>query len=255
MRFVPAARVTRGPLAGLPGVTWLRAVEAALDEAAEPVEIFFRDDDVGWRTDRLLALLDVFDSSGMPLDLAIIPAELDEPLAAELRARAAWLGVHQHGLAHRNHELSGRKHEFGPSRSRARQRADIEAGARRLNELLGDIPEPIFTPPWNRCTADTGHCLVDLGFHVLSRESRAAPLAIPGLQELPVRVDWVVPEPGERAAAAIRDARPVGIMFHHAVMAADDRRKADQLLALVAGHPQAHPRRMLECAGSGRIPR
>ena len=70
--------------------------------------------------------------------------------------RPAASRVHQHGLAHVNHEPDGRKFEFGPSRTHEEQRADIEAGRRLLAERLGDAVEPIFTPPWNRCTRDTG---------------------------------------------------------------------------------------------------
>ena len=69
--------------------------------------------------------------------------------------------------------------------------------------------EPIFTPPWNRCTIDTGTALAELGFRVLSRESRAEPLGVPGLLELPIHIDWVRLAPvelGDRIAGAIRGA-------------------------------------------------
>jgi hypothetical protein len=217
-------------------VHWLDPVRAALDSASAPVELFFRDDDAGWGTDRLRALLDRFAAHALPLDLAVIPAELDERLAAELRARTASqpLSVHQHGFAHRNHEPDGRKYEFGPHRAAEDQRADIEAGAGRLRGLLGDLVEPIFTPPWNRCTVATGHCLVDLGFRVLSREWRATPLCLPGLAETPIRVDWLKPDVAARLADAIHDGDRVGVMFHHAVMDGDDLARADELLALLA---------------------
>ena len=228
----------------------LDPVERQLDASPAPVDVFFRDDDAGWRDDLLVPLLDLFDEHALPLDLAVIPAALGEGFAAELRARAGpRLGLHQHGLAHRNHEPDGRKHEFGPSRRHADQRRDIEAGAARLEALLGDAVEPIFTPPWNRCTEVTGRCLLELGFGVLSRESRAAPLNLPGLCELPVSVDWVRFAPAElaqRLAAAIREPGPVGVMLHHAVMDAADRARAGELLALVASHPHARPNRMRE---------
>jgi hypothetical protein len=216
----------------------LDPVTAALDAAPAPVDVFFRDDDAGWGTDRLRALLDVFARHDLPLDLAVIPAELDEELAAELRARVASqrLHLHQHGFAHRNHEPNGRKYEFGPHRSPAQQRRDIEAGAARLAQLLGTAPEPIFTPPWNRCTPDTGHALVALGFRVLSRESRAERLGIEGLDEVPIRVDWVKPDAIERLACAIGEGGRTGVMFHHDEMDAADLARADELLARLAGH-------------------
>jgi peptidoglycan/xylan/chitin deacetylase (PgdA/CDA1 family) len=235
---------------------WLDPVQEELDSAPAPVDVFFRDDDAGWRDDRLIALLDLFEQHALPLDLAVIPAALERSLAAELRARAgARLGLHQHGFAHRNHEPDGRRFEFGPWRPYGAQRRDIEAGAGRLAALLGDVVQPIFTPPWNRCTSDTGRCLLELGFRALSRESRAAPLGLPGLRELPVGVDWcgrrhgvrfTAREAAERLAGALRDGGPVGVMFHHAVMDAADLAGAGELLALVAEHPRAVPRPMRE---------
>src|SRR3954451_22796727 len=137
---------------------WLDPVTAALDAAPAPVPVFFRDDDAGWADARLFDLLDRFAACSLPVDLAVIPMELDAALAEELAARPR-VGLHQHGLAHVNHEREGRKHEFGPSRDAAAQRADIAAGRARLTDLLGDRVDPIFTPPWNRCTAATGDCL------------------------------------------------------------------------------------------------
>ncbi len=186
---------------------------------------------------------------GLPLDLAVIPRALRGPLARELRARAGErLGLHQHGLAHANHEPDGRKYEFGPTRSREAQRADIAAGRDLLAERLGGVVQPIFTPPWNRCTAETGECLAELGFTVLSRESRAEPLGVPGLRELPVHIDWSRLAPGElarRLAAAVVSGEPVGVMFHHAEMDEAEMARADELLALLARHPRVVARPMM----------
>ena len=157
------------------------------------------------------------------------------------------MGLHQHGLAHTNHEREGRKCEFGPSRALEAQRRDIEAGRDRLTDLLGDRVDPIFTPPWNRCTPDTGTALTELGFRVLSRESRAEPLGMPGLFELPVHIDWVrlsLLELGARIAGAIRSGGPVGLMFHHAVM--EDMRPMSDLLTVLAGRVRAE--RMIDLA-------
>jgi hypothetical protein len=236
---------------------WLDPVQAAIDAANRPVDVFFRDDDAGWESDRLFALIHRFEAHALPLDVAVIPLALDRDLAAELRARAATtkLALHQHGFAHLNHEPEGRKFEFGPSRSHRQQGRDIEIGAARLAGLLGDAVQPIFTPPWNRCTIETAHALVERGFRVLSRESRAAPFDLPGLQELPIRLDWLAhhhgirlspDEFGERLAQAIYDGGPVGVMFHHAAMDAAELDRADELLALVAGHPRVRAGAILD---------
>ena len=163
------------------------------------------------------------------------------------------MGLHQHGFAHVNHEPEGRKCEFGPARDAAAQRRDIIDGRERLAALLGDRVDPIFTPPWNRCTADTGRILAELGFAVLSREARAEPLGVAGLAELPVCVDYIrlLPEElGRRIAAAIGGGSPVGLMFHHAVMEEADMRRAADLLSLLAGHERAAAARMMDLVGS-----
>jgi predicted deacetylase len=236
-------------------VRWLDLVAAALDEAPAPVPVFFRDDDAGWATDRLRALVDRFERHGLSLDLAVIPQALRPGLARELRARAGdGLALHQHGLAHVNHEPEGRKIEFGPSRSREAQRRDIEAGRRLLRERLGDAVEPIFTPPWNRCTAVTGLCLAELGFSVLSREARAEPLGIPELRELPVSLDWSRLSPRAFAESFAAAAAPVGVMFHHAEMDDAEMDRADELLGLLAAHDRVAARPMMALATGSRAP-
>jgi peptidoglycan/xylan/chitin deacetylase (PgdA/CDA1 family) len=236
---------------------WLGAVAGALDAAPAAVPFFFRDDDAGWGDARLVALLDLFAARALPVDLAVIPAELDAGLARELLARPG-VGLHQHGFAHLNHEPEGRKCEFGPSRPMERQREDVAAGRERLAGLLGDRVDPVFTPPWNRCTEITGRCLAELGFRALSREARAEPLGIPGLAELPVSVDWfahrkgvrLTPwELGGRLVAAIGSGAPVGLMLHHAIMDAADMRRVADLLGLLAGHERVRAMGMMGLVG------
>jgi hypothetical protein len=223
----------------------LRKLLDSLDSAPTPVEVFFRDDDAGWDDARLLALCDLFGALELPLDLAGFPVALHEGLARELHSRG-WLGLHQHGYAHSNHEVSGRKCEFGPSRSYDEQRHDIAAGHDALAEL--GIETALFTPPWNRCTADTGRALLDLGFTVLSREHRAEPLGLDGLAELPVHLDVARLSPEDldaRFAAHVAEGGPVGVMFHHAVMEREDFDRATELLRLLARHASVRARHML----------
>jgi hypothetical protein len=240
---------------------WLQPLVSALDGADGGVDVWFRDDDAGWRDERLLELLDRFAERGLPLDVAAIPSAVGEELTGELRARHAAasgrLGLHQHGFAHTNHETEGKKQEFGPARSADEQRRDLREGRERLRDLLGDALDPVFTPPWNRCTEVTGRCLLELGVRVLSREARVPPLALPGLAEVPVHVDWFAKRKGERLgrdeigaqlAAAVRSGGPVGVMFHHAEMDADEMAAAGELLDVLAGHPAVRPRRVLDLA-------
>jgi predicted glycosyltransferase/broad specificity phosphatase PhoE/peptidoglycan/xylan/chitin deacetylase (PgdA/CDA1 family) len=253
-RRAPARRAHRG---------WLAPVARALDEAAEPVTWFFRDDDAGWDDPRLRALVSTFARREAPIDLAVIPQALEPPLARELATLwdAGTVRLHQHGLSHRNHEPEGRACEFGPHRDEATQRRDVEAGRDRLLSLLGPRLDPIFTPPWNRCTADTGRILASLGL-ALSRESRARALDVPGLVELPVSVDWLKKRDGRRLsreeigalmARAVRGGGPVGVMFHHAEMDARDVAQAGRMLDLLQKHSGAEWRPMREIAGQGRV--
>jgi len=225
---------------------WLESVRRALATAAEPVPCFFRDDDAGWGDDGLHRLLDVFEEAAAPIDLAVIPRAVTPELAAALdrRRRAApeLVRVHQHGLAHENHEQAGRKCEFGVSRSYEQQLDDIVTGQRMLRDLFDVEPDSIFTPPWNRCTADTARAVQTAGIEVLSRESRAEPLGVSGVLELPVSVDWMRERDGARItpaeiggaiADAVTEGAPVGVMLHHAVMSAGDRGLVGELLALL----------------------
>jgi hypothetical protein len=225
----------------------LRNLLLSLEQTNAPVDVFFRDDDAGWEDARLFELIERFAAEGLPLDLAVIPAELTPELAARLADGHA--GLHQHGFAHTNHQLEGRKCEFGSDRSREAQRADIAAGQERLRSLLGPRVDPFFTPPWNRCMPYTGEVLVELGFSLLSREHRAEPLGL--LPELPVHLDVARLSPGEldtRFASHVRDGGPIGVMFHHGVMDEEAMRRASELLALLAGHERVRPRAMRDLA-------
>lgn len=244
---------------------WLDPLRARLDAVDKPVTFFFRDDDAGWADERLFELMGLLEERRLPIDLATIPCALSEPLADELRARQAAgrgrVGLHQHGFAHVNHEPEGRKQEFGPARSADEQREDIATGRRDLERLLGGCLDPVFTPPWNRCTPVTGRCLAELGFRVLSREHRAEPLAVEGLAEVPVSVDWFAKRKGvpldraavgEQLAARTEGDGPVGVMFHHAAMDAAEMAAATDLLDLLAAHANCRFASILELASDSR---
>ena len=227
---------------------WLAPLRAALDAAPAPVTFFFRDDDAGWRDDRLEALLDVFARYGVPIDLAAIPLATTPALATALVARAETgqpVGVHQHGYAHLDHQAEGRKCEFGSDRSYDEQLEDIAAGQRLLRALLGPALEPVFTPPWNRCTEDTGAALVELGIGALSRDRTAVPLGLERLRELPVQVDWFAKRTGmplgrdavgKQLAARAGEPAPVGVMLHHAEMDTEDMTAMGELLDTICAH-------------------
>jgi hypothetical protein len=237
--------------------TWLDQLRTRLDAARQPGPFFFRDDDAGWDDEGLFSLLHIFVEHGVPLDLAVIPKAISAELASRIRKlleiESGLISIHQHGYAHVNQEVEGRKCEFGPSRSRSKQLSDIKAGNRLLTDQFGAMVAPVFTPPWNRCTSITGECLVQSGFEVLSRDATAPPLNIPGLVELPVSIDWLkrwhgvrldINEIGNALAVAASGSFPVGVMLHHAAMNEADRERLKELLTLLASHRQAQCRLM-----------
>src|SRR5262249_25762613 len=107
---------------------------------------------------------------------------------------------------------------------------------------------PFFTPPWNRCTPETGLLLVELGYELLSRDGGEPPLDLAGLLEMPIRVDWLRRPPGRphdhaalaaRLAGEVCNPRPVGVMLHHARMDGEERSVLGELLALLTTAPTA----------------
>ncbi|HET7350976.1 MAG TPA: hypothetical protein VFJ28_08555 [Marmoricola sp.] len=241
-------------------MSWLDPVRRALGERSEPTVVFFRDDDAGRGDVRLGAMLDRFEAHHVGVDIAVIPALVRGPLAAALRERIEIGGIriHQHGLLHVNHEQEGRKHEFGPSRNLAQQSADVATGRNLLLGWFGEeMVEPVFTPPWNRCTADTGTAIRANGLHVLSRNTTAPRLDQPGLVEVPITIDWfghrrgvrwTPDELAERIAEQVRGGEPIGVMLHHAVTNVDELGRVDDLLALCATHSGVHVSSIIEVA-------
>lgn len=231
-------------------MNWLDPLRKTLDSNPDSITFFFRNDDVGWEDTRLFELLDLFAEFNLPLDLAVIPTAVSPRTAASLRTlverNPGKLSIHQHGYAHLNHDETGRKCEFGVTRSRDLQRADIEAGKYRLNDLFGPTLEPIFTPPWNRCTAATAACLRETGFKLLSRDITAPRLG--EIAELPVSIDWfakrksvrLTPEEiGSSFSSAASACARIGVMLHHALMNEEERKRLGELLQLVSTHSQA----------------
>jgi peptidoglycan/xylan/chitin deacetylase (PgdA/CDA1 family) len=242
-------------------MSWLDPVRRALDERADPCLVFFRDDDAGRDDRRLAAMLDRFEAHRVGVDVAVIPALVGRALADALHRRvdAGGVRLHQHGLAHVNHEPTGRKHEFGPSRGLSRQSTDVATGRRLLLDWFGEADvEPVFTPPWNRCTPDTGAALLAHDLRVLSRDHTAPPLRLPGLAEVPVTLDWFGHHKGvrwtpaalaTRLADQVRAGDPIGVMLHHAVTDADELARVDELLGLSARHPAVRTTSIVELAG------
>ena len=239
----------------------LSPVLAALESASHPVDCFIRDDDAGWDSEALFALLDLTQAAGVPIDLAVIPAAVDDALTHRLieriDARPGRLGIHQHGLSHANHQTDlasgGRKCEFGPARGPEAQQLDLLRGQALLHERFGSRVDAIFTPPWNRCATHTPELLAGLGWAALSRDRGATPQH--ELRELPVDLDWSrAHRQGGAAAVAeawaarlrerLADGRAFGLMLHHAAMDGAERALLGRWLAALSTHPRLRWRAM-----------
>ena len=232
-------------------ICWLDPVRRMLDDAIEPITFFFRNDDVGWDEAQLFQLLEIFEARSVPIDLAVIPTEISNRparrLTERLRLSAGRIRLHQHGYRHANHEISGRKCEFGRDRTVTDQANDLKAGQHRLVAAFDDLFDPIFTPPWNRCTQATADLLGAGFYRALSRDIGAQPLHLDGLCEIPVGIDWcgweARPEGrsglGREIASFASRGIPIGVMLHHAEMSRDSRAAVKNILELLAAHPSA----------------
>lgn len=168
-------------------------IERGCGRAAHHPLVFFRADDIGIPSRGFADLIASFRKHGLPLCLATVPAWLTEQRLAELRRMTGNPGSqwcwHQHGHVHHNFEATGKKQEFGPAREPAQIRTSLQQGRARLTRLLGHDFLPVFTPPWNRCSAATLQALVELGFQAVSRNRGARPEPPAVLPDFQVNVD------------------------------------------------------------------
>ena len=190
--------------------------------------------------------------------------EAADYLLEKWRARPDLIEFGQHGLTH-SMIVRGRQiwREFGPERSYEEQSRDIAEGMRILRDRLGDEPPiRVFTPPQHkydgatvRAAAAAGHRifsgssypsrhhqlayrmgralgLSSLRHHGISYHERVRPEASIAELSISIPVDnggalllsaGSIRSALDEAAAA---SSTVGLMFHHAVYDAGDRRRA-----------------------------
>lgn len=226
---------------------WLTEFKQFLDaKEAEgrALHLFLRDDDVDEDEDSLKHLLDLALARGVPMNLEIIPGRLTSACTAALknalRADHALLSLDQHGWMHSNHETEGRKCEFGRSRSFTQQVNDIAQGKAILETTFDELFFPAFTPPWNRCTADTYRALDELGFQVFSKDRGKDRLTEYRFAEISTTLDLYTWKAGAQMKSAhdiVRDLMVqldrlpfVGLLLHHKVMTAEAFSFLDQIL-------------------------
>ena len=203
------------------------AIAEGLAKSKERPRIFFRADDIGYPSKGFTELVSIFTQYRLPLCLAMVPVWTTPERVTELAAimeldSPQWV-LHQHGYAHKNHQLTGKKAEFGSAREAAALSRDLQRGRWRLEKYLEKSFFPVFTPPWNRCTATTLRLLIDHGYHGVSRNLGAHPesQSLPDLQisvdlhtrrepSLDQKVEGILKEIEESLASGV-----CGIMIHH----------------------------------------
>jgi hypothetical protein len=224
------------------------------EEAGRVASLWWRDDDAVAPTPRLDRLLDL--SVGVPLALAVIPADVEGDLASALQ-HFPRVTVLQHGWCHANRALAGKKSEYPAERHPVEIADELDEGRKRLVALFGPRALPVFVPPWNRFADRFVPLLAEAGLTALSQIAPRKTAPPPGIRVVDVHVD-VVDWHGNRGftgtgaalgrfLAELRarrggDADPagaIGVLTHHLIMDCATEEFMAQLAEIVAGHRAA----------------
>jgi hypothetical protein len=229
------------------------------EEAGKVATLWWRDDDAVAPTARLGRLLSI--ASGVPVSLAVIPADAEQGLAQWLThylrsAPKASVAVLQHGWRHLNHSGFGKKSEFTAERPTSEMASELAAGRARLSDLFGARAQPVLVPPWNRFDGSLLGLLARCGLTGISRaRARSGSLRALGIIEVNIHVDLVAWKEGRgfigedaalgglvehlrarRLRAACAD-EPTGILTHHLVQDQATDAFLDQLITVSVAHP------------------
>jgi len=209
------------------------------EEAGRVAELWWRDDDAVAPTPVLDRLLDV--AAGVPLSLAVIPAEMVQELAAAL-CPFSRVSVLQHGWCHANRTADysgdGKKSEYPAERHPLDVADELDEGRQRLLSVFGSRVMPVFVPPWNRFSDRFVPLLEEAGIAVISQQAprKNAPRqgVKQGVAAIDVHLDVVAWHEdrsfvGDAAAlgrllAELRarretiDRAAIGVLTHHLVM-------------------------------------
>lgn len=245
----PSAKIYRSGLVDVEKRISL-AIEKGSRKSKTAPMVFFRADDIGIPSNEFTHLIDRFRKHQMPLCLATVPTWLTAHRLSALQkitggSKEQWYW-HQHGYLHRNFEQQGKNQEFGPARSYSDITSSLEKGKIRLDHLLGTLNQPVFTPPWNRCSQETLQSLEMLNFNAISRSRGAKPPTVQSLPDFQVNVDLHTrkessSEQGfQNLLAEIEQALAsgrCGVMLHHQRMNARAVQFLDTLLQCFKKEP------------------
>jgi len=215
---------------------------------SRPINVFFRNDDVGSYDPTLNSLIDVFVTNRIPLTLGIIPRHLTPKSINYLKdlkdTPGSLIELHQHGYCHKNHGSQSDKYEFGANRPMTKQHQDLAKGWELLCKAFPERVFKAFSAPWNRVSEATILALESLHFKVLSRSHKLresdAPYVSSGQPvEFNVSVDlynWKKRRPATAEEVQIQIETVanrhsvLGILSHHANMNASSKTFLSELI-------------------------
>jgi hypothetical protein len=224
--------------------------------------LWWRDDDAGAASPAFDRLLGLAAAHGTPLAVAVVPAWLEAPVAAQLARAPAGVRVLQHGYAHRNHEppgpagTRGKPAELGAARPPAAALGELAAGWARLATLVPTRLRPVLVPPWNRIAPAIQAALPGAGYRILSTFGpRAGAAAQAGLGVLNAHADpiewradrrfggaaWTLDQLtghlADRRRGRADAAEPTGLLTHHRDLTPPAWACLDELLGRLHAHP------------------
>ena len=226
------------------------------------VAMWWRDDDAKDPSPSLDRLLTLAGRHGVPVGLAVIPADTG-PALAERVAASAEAVVLQHGWSHANHARDADKSvELGGERAVEVVLTELAAGRDKLQRLFGDRFLPVLVPPWNRIDGHLLPHVAGMGYPALSTFGQEAEGEAP--MQVNVHIDPIAWRDDRRfvgesafvtlcreAIARQPSGRPVGLMTHH--WAHDEALwdVLDRLIGVLAGHDAVRWPQPAELFGTG----
>jgi hypothetical protein len=203
-------------------------------DAGREVRFWWRDDDAVRPDPALTRLLALSKRSGVPLALAVIPAQAE---AAAFAALPGTVSIIQHGSDHVNRAQGDeKKTEFASAQAPQASIDRLAMARERLSDVTRGRLLPVLAPPWNRLPDALLPQLVGAGFRGLSRYgARRAAQAVPGVAQVNTHADLIAWRAGRGFAgeeavlgsaaahlAAKREGRAdageaTGWLSHHAV--------------------------------------
>lgn len=231
------------------GETW-PALEHELDRRTTRAPFWWRDDDATTPTPQLCRLLALRERLGLPLGLAVIPADATMALADALPAED--VAVLVHGWSHANHARPGRPAaEFTADRPRPELDAQLRQALDRTTTLFGDRALPVLVPPFNAFAPQLAGAVRGAGYRMLSIDQDFASTRMPAVNVHADLVDWQRQTAASEASvvrslvAALRLRRwglvradaPIGVMTHHLVHDDPTWALTEAILARLRQHP------------------